>query len=646
MLYDLRYLSLKSNSLDGEIVKEIGLNLGGNAFEGEFPDQLFALAALDVLNLSDNMFTGPIPNRISMLRSLSRLDLHGNQFNGSVPDALSSLDGLISLDLSNNRFSGSIRAFAGLKNLQLYLNLSNNGFSGSIPGELGGLEMVQAIELSNNNITGQIPASIKGCRNLHLLDLASNSLSGQIPDDIFSQLDLLTSLNLSNNKLEGKLPSNIAELAHLSSLDLSHNQFDGRIPEGLSNLTSLGYLNLSFNQFEGPVPSNGVFKNLNWTSLEGNSGLCGARFLEHCASNHRASKKLVFALAGVLCVLLFVLVIASIIIARRCKKRRKSSFRESELDYPIVLSLRRFTREELETATDAFSDDNIIGSSALSVVYKGSLEDGRVVVVKRLNHQQFPAESEKSFHNELKTLSQLRHKNLVRIVGYAWESMKFKALVLDYMEKGSLDPVIHGEGTESARWGLSERVKVLVSVANGLDYLHAGFDFPIVHCDLKPTNILLDRDWEAHVSDFGTARMLGVRLDDASGRSSTSAFQGTIGYLAPEFAYMGRVTTKADVFSFGVVMMEFLTKVRPTACIEKEGAPLTLQEFVRGALSEGVEGALQVVDRDLIYCTTTQLEEEKVFALLELALSCTRSAPEDRPEMKEVLSVLSKICND
>ncbi|XP_058101622.1 LRR receptor-like serine/threonine-protein kinase FLS2 isoform X2 [Magnolia sinica] len=652
-------LDLSTNGFSGPIPSSIsnlsalqGLSLYENAFHGAIPEEIFELKQLSELKLQENRFSGLIPNSVSKLKLLSNLDLHGNMLSGPIPRSMGDLKGLMTLDLSHNRLIGSVPAamIVGMKNIQIYLNLSNNFLVGSIPDEIGGMQMVQAIDISNNNLTGSIPASIGGCRNLGSLDLSRNAVSGQIPARIFNQLDLLMSLNLSGNKLDGEIPSRLSELKYLVSLDLSQNEFSGRIPVSLGNLTSLKHLNLSFNQLEGSIPNSGIFQNLSSLSLDGNPFLCGTKFLSPCideiqkTNSRRISKKVTIILIILSSIFVSLLVVCVIIAIHRCITKPKTEDRcESKTEYSVAPSLKRFTQEDLQIATDFFNERNVIGHSSLSTVYRGRIDDGWVIAVKKLNLEQFAAESDKCFDTELKILNQLRHKNLVKMVGYAWEYGKFKALVLEFMENGSLESVIHDSGTDGSRWSLSERVNLFVSVANGLVYLHCDYGFPIVHCDLKPSNILLDRDWIAHVSDFGTSRMLGVHLQDGSSLSLASSFQGTIGYLAPEFAYMSRVTTKADVFSFGVIMMEFLTKRRPTGTIEDDGVPITLRHFVENAVRNGTDAVLRVVDHDLVSNGTSKSNSDEIVAILELALSCTRAAPEDRPDMNEVLSVLLKI---
>nr|XP_016495461.1 PREDICTED: LRR receptor-like serine/threonine-protein kinase FLS2 [Nicotiana tabacum] len=207
------------------------------------------------------------------------------------------------------------------------------------------------------------------------------------------------------------------------------------------------------------------------------------------------------------------------------------------------------------------------------------------------------------------------------------------------MEKGNLDNIIYDQMVDD--WTLSNRIDILVSVASGLSYLHSGYDFPIVHCDLKPSNILLDENMEAHVSDFGTARMLGIHLQDGSSISSASVFEGTIGYLAPEFAYMRKVTTKVDVFSFGVIVMEIITKRRPTGLTGADELPMTLHQIVQNAAANGINELIQIVDPNL--ASYVSKKQDVVEGLLKLALSCTSPDPEDRPDMEQVLSSLSKL---
>ncbi|MQL93408.1 hypothetical protein Taro_026059 [Colocasia esculenta] len=656
-LTSLQSLSLPANKFSGKIPSEIsklrflqGLFLQRNSLEGVIPIQLFEMRQLSLLQLDHNRLTGSIPDAISGLRMLFDLRLHNNQFNGSIPDGIKDLENLLVLDLSHNKLTGPIHGslIANMRSLQKYLDLSNNMLEGSLPWELGRLQMVQAIDISNNNLSGRIPDSLGQCINLLLLDLSANMLSGELPANIFPRLKFLVSLNLSSNKLAGELLMDFGVVKQLTSLDLSLNAFDGAVPKSLENLTSLAYLNLSFNQFEGPVPEGGIFKSLNSSCLQGNPRLCGAKVYVPCTNRrqHKHSKKtlLVVALSSSL-LGVFSLLVLAIIVTKKCQIGicQEDCKRDLEAETIPVQGLKRFTKRDLEIATSFFSEDNVIGTSNLSTVYRGSLEDGgRKIAVKKLSLHQFPSESNKCFFRELKTLGVLKHRNLVKVLGYAWEPDRLKALVLELMENGSLENAIHDTAFDRSRWkGVFERLRVCTSIANGLVYIHTGYDSPIVHCDLKPSNILFDQEWEAHVSDFGAARMLGVCASYGSDSSTTSAFQGTIGYMAPDLAYITKVTSKVDVFSFGVVVMEFLTRTRPTAAVGKGGHPLPLPELVAEALAGGVDGALHVLDPHLEL--TSPGDVQIAVRLLQVAATCTQAEADCRPDMSDVLSSLLKL---
>lgn len=265
------------------------------------------------------------------------------------------------------------------------------------------------------------------------------------------------------------------------------------------------------------------------------------------------------------------------------------------------------------------------------MVYKGMLSDGTLVAVKKFK----AVCSREDLLKELQILSKLRHRNLVRILGCVI-NLEVIALVLDFMSNGSLEYYLHNE-SHKLSWDMF--IQTAKGLANALVYLHHEYGVPIIHGDVKPSNILLDSDLESHLSDFGLAKM-----DRRGAISLSSNFKGSIGYMAPEFAYAARVTTKVDVYSFGVVILEMLTGKRPT---QIQG--VSLHECIKRQLLDGV-GIQELLCASLSQSLCSESETSSINHLavefLQMGLACTEDNPDIRPSMQRVLNYLIGIGKD
>jgi Leucine-rich repeat (LRR) protein len=542
-------------------------NLGsGDADEMDFFQSLANCSSLQILDLASNQFKGTLPNVLGNLSTqLTYFFYQQNLIFGEIPSGIGNLVNLTTLGMSGNKFTGAIPSNIGnLQKLQR-LDLSDNRLSGRLPITLGNLSLINELNLENNRLQGTIPSSIGNCQNLLLLNLSQNNLNGTIPKQLFAISKLSISLNLAKNFFVGSLPSEVSNLVHLVELDLSENKLSGEIPNSLSSCTSLVYLymednffqgaipsslsssrgiqvmdlsrnnlsgqipnfleklslknlNLSFNDFQGEVPTKGVFANASAISVVGNSRLCGGISelkLLKCLTKESKKRKWSLTLTMVIsiaCVLLVVSTVSYILFYWQ-KNRRKdnssgSSFRQSLLKVSYQMLLK---------ATDGFSSSNLIGVGSFGSVYKGILgEDGTIVAVKVLNLQRRGAS--KSFISECEALKNIRHRNLVKIItscsSVDFHGNDFKALVYEFMPNGSLENWLHMDletdngHVEIRNLSLLQRTNIAIDVACALDYLHHHCPMPVVHCDLKPSNILFDCDMIAHVGDFGLAKFL------------------------------------------------------------------------------------------------------------------------------------------
>ena len=491
--------------------------------KGPIPKEIGSLRSLSVLFLSDNNLSGPIPPTIKGMKSLQRLYLDGNQLEQRIPTEICLLANLGDMALQNNNLSGPIPSCIGnLIHLQIML-LSSNSLSSSTPSSLWSLENLLFLNLSFNSLEGNLHANMRALKMLQSIDLSWNRISGKIPA-IFRDFQSLSALNLSKNSFSGAIPKQLGDLITLDYLDLSHNNLSGEIPKSFVALSHLHYLNLSFNKLSGEIPRQGPFANFTAASFIENEALCGQPIFQvpACKNHTKGKPKSKFLLKFILSVFAFtsMLIVVILIMMRRQKNNVKTQ--KTILDVVPTVEHRLISYQELRRATNDFSEANILGLGSFGSVFKGILSEGTLVAVKVLNLQLEGAF--KSFDAECKVLARVRHRNLVKVIS-SCSNPELRALVLQYMPKGSLEKWLY---SFNYYLSLFQRVSIMLDVALALEYLHHGQSEPVVHCDLKPTNVLLDDEMVAHVGDFGIAKIL-VENNIATQTKTL----GSLGYIAP-----------------------------------------------------------------------------------------------------------------
>ncbi|KAJ6823597.1 pentatricopeptide repeat-containing protein [Iris pallida] len=664
----LEALQIDYNNIGGMLPKSIAnisttlqwLTMGNNPIEGSIPPDIGKLVSLAIFDFGSNFFSGSIPASIGLLKNLNKLDLSSNNFSGEIPSTMGNLSQLNNLFLYSNSFSGSIPASLGnCKSLKI-LNLGYNKLTGTIPKEVFSISsLAQGLSFKENQLTGMIPPEVGSLINVEEIRLSGNKLSGEIPNSL-GKCQVLQSLHLGRNFFEGSIPTSLSALRGLQELDLSQNNLSGKIPIFLGDFPNLHDLNLSFNNFEGEVPRKGVFRNKSEISVLGNEKLCGGDpilYLPICAfsgtkKKHKSPKlaMIISVVSGILCLFLLFLFVAS-----RHWLRQRSRRKPTE-NYTIKEQHISISYAELVKVTNGFSEENLIGSGNFGYVYRGTLDnpenDTKVIAVKVFNLQQHGAL--KSFVAECEAFRTIRHRNLIKILTVCssvdFKGHDFKAMVFEFKPNGSLESWLHPEGNdpfERKTLKLMQRIHIAIDVASALEYLHHHNQTPIIHCDLKPSNILLDDDMTALVSDFGLARFI-----NKSTTSSTISFgiKGTIGYIAPEYGMTNKVSTHGDVYSYGILLMELFTGKKPTDGAFKEG--LTLRTFVSDGFSEGVMSTMDerllangVHASDHSQTINHAKTFECVSLVLKIGLLCTNDLPTERMEIKRVRNELNRIKN-
>ncbi|KAM3250820.1 receptor kinase-like protein Xa21 [Capsicum annuum] len=631
----LRLLFFYRNPLDGVLPASVG-NFSDflQMFEGQscklksfIPEEIGNLTGVIKINLFNNRLTGNIPKSVPGIMNLQELYLQSNKIEGTIPEILCNLKNLGALDLSGNRFSGSVPPCLGNVTNLRYLYLAYNKLNSSLPASLGNLQDLIEFNVSNNLFSGQIPLEIGNLRAVILIDLSKNNFSGKIPSTI-GNLDNLIRLSLAHDTLNGPIPDSFGKMLALEFLDLCNNNLSGEIPKSLEALVYLKYLNISFNKLTGEIPTAGPFANFTGQSFISNNALCGdSKFhVPPCITKSLKRKKTILVLYVPLGVSLLVLMLALAYIVLRLQKMRKN---EDQADLSLEIRHERISYYELEQATEGFNESNLLGKGGFSMVYKGILKDGTLLAAKVFNAQL--EGSFKSFDTECEMLRNLRHRNLTKVIT-SCSTTNFKALVLEYMPNGTLEKWLY---SHNFFLDMLQRIDIMIDVASAVDYLHSGYSTPVVHSDLKPSNVLLDQEMVGHVSDFGIAKMLGAGEDFV--QTKTIA---TIGYIAPEYGQDGIVSTSCDVYSFGILMMETFTRRRPGD--EIFSGDFSIRRWVNDSFPSRIH---KVVDDNLVQLEDepTDVKMQCLTSIMELALNCTLATPDARISMEEALPTLERI---
>ncbi|XP_062014574.1 MDIS1-interacting receptor like kinase 2-like [Rosa rugosa] len=379
-------------------------------------------------------------------------------------------------------------------------------------------------------------------------------------------------------------------------------------------------------KLQGAIPNNKAFKD---ASLEGNKGLCGnVSALQPCKEKKHISKRnrtlmflTIFLVVGALS-----LAFAGVVLIRKGRGKQGQETDDSSVQHEYVFSTSDFDgrrmHEEIIKATNGFDAIYCIGKGGSGSVYKAKLLSGSIVAVKKL-HPILEGEeaSRKEFFNEIRTLLEIRHRNIVKLIGfYSHDHHSF--LVYEYMEKGSLASMLNKEH-EAIKLDWSTRVRIVRGVAHALSYMHHDCSPPIVHRDISSNNILLNYEYEACVSDFGTAKLLNPDSSNWTARA------GTYGYVAPELAYTIKVTEKCDVYSFGVLALEVIMGKQPGDLIFSFSSPSANGEVLLN----------DVLDQRLPVPTPHVLDE--LVTIARIAIACKHAHPQSRPTMHMVSQVLS-----
>ncbi|XP_020579388.1 brassinosteroid LRR receptor kinase BRL1-like [Phalaenopsis equestris] len=680
---NLEMLVLNLNALTGSIPesftkcsKLIWVSLAGNQLVGEIPSEIGNLQNLAILQLGNNSLSGNIPAELGNCKNLIWLDLNSNKFTGPIQSSLASQAELITAGIVSGKQFAFLRNEAG--------NICPGAgalfeFQGIRPERLASLPIVNSCS-STRIYRGTTFYSYQNNGSMIYLDLSYNHLTGEIPS-AFGAMEYLVVLNLGHNLLTGHIPDSFGGIKFIGVLDLSHNNLTGPIPGSLGDNSFLNDLDVSNNNLSGPIPTTGQLITFSASRYANNPGLCGIPLppcpkspatprISNDGRHRRPLSGSGFSL--LIGVALSVLILLSLALALfKIKKRGKkaeelgvsigigignggggyiesvqtsgsgsSKLSASELAHLSInvaafeKHLRKLTFAHLVEATSNFSAESLIGSGGFGEVYLARLKDGAVVAVKKLIH--VTGQGDREFTAEMETIGKIKHRNLVPLLGYCKVGDE-RLLVYEYMRFGSLDIALHDSkkrapGAPRLDW--SARKKIAIGSARGLAFLHHSCIPHIIHRDMKSSNVLLDENLEARVSDFGMARLMNA-LDT---HLSVSTLAGTPGYVPPEYYQSFRCTTKGDVYSYGVVLLELLSGKKPIDTMDF--GDTNLVGWAKQLVKENKSG--DIFDPELVQANKPG-DVDELQKYLKIAFQCLEDRPHRRPTMIQVMAMFKEL---
>ncbi|KAJ8773624.1 hypothetical protein K2173_005870 [Erythroxylum novogranatense] len=653
---DLRSLWLNGQKSDARLNGSIGVLknmtgltqvwLHGNFFAGPIPD-LSGTTGLVDLNLRDNQLTGVVPPSLVKLPTLKVVNLTNNLLQGPTPSFPPGVD--VDMKNASNSFCLSDPDVSCDSRVNVLLSIAEDfGYPVTFASKWKG----------NNPCSGWVGITCSSGGNIIIVNFQNMGLSGTISPK-FASIPSLQKLLLAKNTITGTIPAELTSLPDLSVLDVSNNNLYGKVPSFRQTvqLITAGNPFIGKAAPPGTIPIPGAPGNVPGTEGGGPSAFSG--------SGNKSTGKIVGSVVGIVCGLCFIglgicfyvrkgknynkvqspnmLVIhprhsgdqdaVKATVAGSSNDRTESHNDHSGLSdiHVVEAGSMVISIQVLRNVTNNFSEQNILGRGGFGTVYKGELHDGTQIAVKRMELGVVGEKGLAEFKSEITVLTKVRHRHLVALLGYCLDGNE-KLLVYEYMPQGTLSSHLFNwkeEGLKPLEW--MRRLSIALDVARGVEYLHGLAQQSFIHRDLKPSNILLGDDMRAKVSDFGL-----VRLAPEGKASIETRLAGTFGYLAPEYAVTGRVTTKVDVFSYGVILMEIITGRKALDETQPEDSLHLVTWFRRMYINEHsfqktIDPAIELEEGTLTSINT----------VAELAGHCTAREPYQRPDMSHVVNVLS-----